>query len=202
MSAVDVSPLFVLDAKSLWASLRLSNVDSIKDDAGVIMRDGVLWARVEFYRRLGKARVDTILTTTEISAPTTQAELDRTSAGLLEALLVRWKLMQDLPIVFKDASAADLHQYHQEALTRDLDRPSDVEAILSRLNTQIEEGFAYLDSDADTNPGLTTRVFQPVAGTLLPDPGGSVFWQRQNVWLRTAQNSAGGTYKVFTTEEI
>jgi hypothetical protein len=98
-------------------------------------------------------------------------------------LLLRWRLYQDMPVLFRDKSAGSLHQWNVEAPVRE-GGVSELQEVLDRLAAEIEDGFALLDADDDTVPGDRATLFGPPDDRLLPEPGGSVFDRPQNQWLR------------------
>jgi len=189
----NLAPLFVSTAKELWAQMRLSNVDGVSGgDAANIMRQAAMWARLELYSRLGETRVDQLVAIPEVAAPSTADQLHRSLATQLEIWLVKRRLLQDLPVVFKDKGGEALEQWNKEALIRDLDDPDELQQILDRLQSDIEDAYAILDLDDDTNTGMQSLSIGPADGTICPEPRGSVFRIPQNVWLRPQYNASTG----------
>lgn len=177
----NVKPLFVITLDALWAGVRLSGADdSVQDDTAAIMRAAVVDARLFIYERLGSTRVTQILTTTEVSTPTTDAELDRSRASLLEIKVVRRRLMRDLPILFRDAGQGTNDEWNQDPLTRP--GMDDLKAAIDALTADIENDIAILDADDETSPGLLAASFGPPTDKVLPVPGGSVLRHPPNVW--------------------
>jgi len=179
----NAKPLFVESRKALFAALRLSDADTGGEDRQAIMDRAMLWARTEFYRRLGKQRVDEILATAEVAAPSTDEELDRTRAAQLEIWLVKYRLYQDLPVLFRDQSGESLLQHNVEAMVRE-PGPDMLGKALALLWQQIEDAFAELDDDEDTNAGsMQAMSIGPKSGDAVVEPGRSVFRHPQNPWL-------------------
>lgn len=174
---------------ALMGALRLSGVQSYGDDAGVIIRQAVMFARTVFYKRLGEIRVNQILAITSVAAPASPDQIIRAQADQIEIWLVRWRLMQDLPWLWRDKSAGSVEQYNNEAPVREVDG-SDLQSMLDRLMQQIEDGFASIDGDDTTEGGVAKgALFGPThAG---PKPQGSVFRRPFNVFGRHPPRAGG-----------
>lgn len=177
----NVKPLFVTTLDALWAGVRLSGADdSVQDDTSALMRAAVVDARLFLYDQLTATRVAQILLTAEVSEPTTQAQLDRSRASLLEIKVVRRRLMRDLPILFRDAGDQTNDEWNQDPLTRP--GVSALQAAIDALTADIDNDIAILDADDETQPGLLAASFGPDPDKVLPVPGGSVLRHPPNVW--------------------
>lgn len=198
MGALDqVIPVFVADADELWGRLRLSGTDAHTGDAGTIMAQGAMWARSQLYDRLGATLIATIKLTPEVADATTDAQIRRTRCSILETMLVRLRLSQDLPVLFRDKSAGSLEVWNTEAPVREIGSGSEMNAYLERLRSDIEDLFDLIDDDDETNPGINTAIIGPEDDAPLPVPGGSVIpggapqpWLSQD-WKNAHQRPPG-----------
>jgi hypothetical protein len=145
-----ISPLFVADADSLRASLRLTALNSAGTDAAVMVDDAIREVRTGFLRRLGVARVGVLVAIDydpTAGAPANEDEILREVANLTEILWVRKLLLTRLPTTFRDASGQARLDWNADALTRET-AESDRQAELERLTATIEDNLELLAGDS------------------------------------------------------
>jgi hypothetical protein len=190
VAPVTIVPLFSASMKDLLSALQLSGVDTISEDAWTITRQGISWARTWIYDKLGAARVDAILTTAEVANPSTEEELDRARAVQLEIWLCKWRLLQDFSVLFRTKESEALQAWNDLGLVREAGADG-LQQVLDRLMEQILDLLALLDEDDETEPGVKGELFGPPSDRRIPEPGGSVKYKPQNVWLRPPKNNPG-----------
>lgn len=196
---VDVAPLFVGTFKGLLECLRLQGVDSDQSAAAAPVRQAVQWARTEIYRRLGLTRTNQLVAISPVSNATTQDQLDRQRAEQLEIHMVKWKLLQELPVLFMHRGTGTASEvWNEEALTREVN-PDELAPVLERLNQLIEDDVSLLDADEDTGPGGRSTLFAPTGECL--EPGSTVYARPYNPWLRPGTSKAGRFGRGLKTEE-
>lgn len=187
---VNIASLFNGTVDELMTAMRLGGVQSYGDDAAVIIRQAVMWARTVFYKRLGETRVNQLLAIPSVAAPTSPDQIMRAQADQLEIWLCRWRLMQDLPVLFRDKSAGSLEQWNDEAPVREVDN-SALQEALDRLMAQIEDAFADIDADDSTSPGINAALFEPTHHVRKPQ--GSVFARPFNVFGKHPPRAGWGS---------
>jgi hypothetical protein len=149
--------LFVADDATIRARLRLSAVPDSSTDALAIIAEGISWARLAFYRRLGRVAVADLLAIAEVAAPSSDDEVMRSLASATEVRLVRVFLLRELPNAFMDASGDLNRRWQEEAPFRERPR-SDREREIARLNEEIEQAMQELERDGDEAPGDVRSV--------------------------------------------
>lgn len=122
------NPLFVPDFDTLRRELRLSGV-KVTEDADDIIRRATLEVRMRIAERVPASIITTILATTYKPTPdvSSEAEMKRALAYLLEVKWVRLVLMRTLPSMFMDNSGGITEAWNEEGafrkrLTEDLER--------------------------------------------------------------------------------
>ena len=138
-----VTPLFVSDLDLLKSRLRLSGAQ--EGDATKVIEQAVLDARVEFYERLGAARVDAIVAFTPSDTPSTDDELTRTLAESTEVLMVRVETMRVLPQMFLDSAGSARKAWNEEGITRDAGR-FDTRRYIKEMTSRIRQNMERLGS--------------------------------------------------------
>lgn len=159
---MSTAPLFVATIADLRGKLRLAGAES--GSAEALIDEAVLTVRMEFFRRLTKARVDVILAMAFSETPSSTAEQMRAVANLTEVLMVRRELMDTLPVLFQDASGAAGDDWNRDAPFRNT-AASDLRRQKEALTTKIEKNLVYLAGDAE-------EAAEPSAvqgGTIEPD---------------------------------
>lgn len=174
--------LFCQSNDWIKARLRLSAVPDSSTDTLAIIDEGIAAARLEFYRRLTKTRVDRILSTAEVASPESDAEILRTMGTLTEIKLVRVFLLRELPNAFMDASGDLNKRWNEEAPFRERPR-SDREREIARLKDEIEDNMQMLARDEGESVGdeRTIRVFDGTPEEEPPLPGDSLFSCRRRL---------------------
>lgn len=167
-----VAPLFVVDMTTLKTVLRLEGARA----AGALAEidQSVTEARVTFYRRLGKARIDQIKATATVDAPDTNEQILRTLANTVEVAMVRQRLMRLLPMLFMDGSGNRMQLWNEETGFDPASRQG-IEKELARLETEIQEGLAVLagEQDLDDESTVSADTIGPTETTDLP---GASIW--------------------------
>ena len=130
--------LFAANDAAIKSRLRLTSVPDSSEDTLAIIAEAIMWARLEFYRRLGKTTVDRLVAITEVAEPTTNDEVKRSVATQAEVNLVRVRLLRELPNAFMDASGDLNRRWNEEAPFRE--RPkSDRERIYRHLAAHLKD---------------------------------------------------------------
>lgn len=170
-------PLFASSTDLVKSRLRLTAVPDTSVDTLAIIDEAISWARLEFYRRLGRAQVADLVAITEVAEPTTDDEIRRTLATHTEIMLVRARLLRELPSIFMDASGDAHKTWNTEALFRERPRSS-LDKEIDRLNVEIEQAMQILEDDGDESPGDERTIFgfdgTPDDAHLNPLPGDSI----------------------------
>ena len=159
---MSTNPLFVADLPTLRGKLRLAGAES--GSAEALIDEAVLTVRMEFFRRLTKARVDLILAMAFSETPSSTAEQMRAVANITEVFMVRRELMETLPVMFQDASGSAGDDWNRDAPFRNT-AASDLRRQKDALTTRIEQNLVYLAGDAE-------EAAEPSAvqgGTIEPD---------------------------------
>ncbi len=150
--------LFAASDSDVKARLRLTSVPSSATDTAAIIAEAILGARLEFFRRLGQARVNRLLAFAVVAAPSSDEEVLRALATQTEVRLVRVQLLRELPNAFMDASGDLNKRWNEEAPFRERPR-SDREREIARLNEEIEQAMQMLARDEGEAPGDERTVF-------------------------------------------
>jgi len=166
-------PLFVATLADLLERLRLAGVPTAASSTNAIIDEGVLRARLQFYRRLGEWRVNYLLAIPFNLNPTTEDGVLRALANSVEVDLVRCELMQRLPMAFMDSSGDVNKRWNEEAPFRErgpLDPSSQIKAIKNRL----EEDFQMLAGEEGLATEVHLKSFTIEPATAPPRPGDSL----------------------------
>jgi len=150
-------PLFVADEATLKTKLRLSAVPATALDTEAIFDEAILRARLRLYAFLGIARVNVLLATPFTEQPTTDPELMRARANVVEVKIVKCLLMEMLPHTFMDASGDVDHRWNEEAPTRE-NSQGELEAALLRCENDILADLIVLKDD-DADGGCDMQVY-------------------------------------------
>lgn len=134
-----VAPLFNVDMATLRSKLRLTGAASA--DALALIDEAVLQVRQEIYRSLGAALIASLVATSLVDTPATDAEYRRVVAAGLEVKWVRLKCWDTMPVLFMDASGASLEAWNQESAFRQ-GRIS--QADRQRLDDEVQRDLAFL----------------------------------------------------------
>lgn len=150
--------LFAASDDAIKARLRLSSVPVSSTDTLAIIAEAISWTRLEFYRRLGRDQVNDLSALTEVASPSTNDEVRRALATLIEVKLVRLYLLRELPNAFMDASGDLNKRWNEEAPFRERPR-SDREREITRLIDEIEQSMQLLAEDGEESPGDERTIF-------------------------------------------
>lgn len=152
------NPLFVADLPTLKSLLRMTEVPSDSTDALAILDEGILQARLQFYRRLGTTRVGQLLAITYDANPTTEDEVLRALANTVEVKLVLCHLLRRLPNTWMDASG-DIHKrWNEEAPVRELS-PTQILDRLAACQNEIEEDMQILAGEEQVGDEELIQTF-------------------------------------------
>lgn len=167
-------PYFNADLDTLKAKLRLECLPD-RSSANPILDDGVLWARLQIFRRLGLARSTALKALTYNENPTTDDEVLRALANQVECKLVKVYLIRHLPVRFADSNGDALAEWNSEALFRELG-PGSIEDMVMRIETQCEEDFQLLEGEESLGTETTLRTFDGSRedGCPAPTPGAAI----------------------------
>lgn len=127
---------------ALRAALRLSGIRA-GSDAEVQFDNAVMAARLQFWRRLGKYRVDSLVAMTETTEPSTENEHLRALATITEQKVVRAELLQTMITAFKDGGGEFVQSWQHEAAFRN-SNPFVAKQERDRLLAEIEESMQIL----------------------------------------------------------
>jgi len=174
------NPMFVADLDTLKSKLRLTGLaaDSAAEE---ILDEAILDARASFYRRLDRTVVTALLAIPFNENPTSEADVKRAIANLVEVKLVKIQLMRNLPVLFQDSSGTAQRVWNEEAPFREAGLSS-LESEIKRLEAEIEESFQILDGEEEQGAEQNWRIYDGVRETAAPRPGDSV---RRNPNVRT-----------------
>lgn len=167
------NPLFVADLPTLKSLLRMTEVPSDSTDALAILDEGILRARLQFYRRLGTTRVGQLLAITFEENPTTEDEVLRALANTVEVKLVLCHLLERLPNTWMDASG-DIHKrWNEEAPVRERS-PAEIIDQLSSCRDQIEEDMQILAGEEQVGDEELIQTFDGTPDCPAPRVGRSL----------------------------
>lgn len=173
------NPLFVQDTPTLKAALRLTGVPSSSTDTLAIIDESVMKARLSFYRRLGVTRVGQLAGITYNANPTTEDEVLRALANVVETKLVYVELLRKLPNQFMDASGTANRVWNEEAPFRERGATS-AEKEVQRLLDEIEEDMQMLEGSEDLADETSIKTFDGTPLCRPPRPGDSIRGIRRN----------------------
>lgn len=190
----NTAPMFMPEPE-LLSALRLDGLDELQAKTGptTIVRNAIRNARVVFVDRLGLSAVAALQAIPRSDDPATAEEISRWRAELLEVLVVKRRLVQDLPILFMDGARHESTIWNEEGLTRHADPLSD---LLKKLDEEIDDGFGALDTDPDTVGGSVQAASFGSEADPVPEPGFTLEHQPYNPWLRPNRGAAfrGGVF--------
>lgn len=166
-----LTPLFVDTFDNLVAALRLTGHS---DSAVALIDDGVRHARLRFWRRLGKARVDVLVAFTADDTPEDTNEFLRLQARVTEVKIVRRFLYETMPVLFLDASGQRDEVWNTESAFRQ-GKPS--AAVLKGMDDEIDQDMEILAGEREpTEEVETMQVADLEPDNAPPRPGDSLFF--------------------------
>lgn len=167
------NPLFVADLDTLKAKVRLAELPSASA-ANAILDEVILVSRLDFYRRLGKERVDYLLAITFNENPTTEDEVLRALANAVEVKLVRCHLLRRLPTTFMDASGEVNKVWNEEAPVRELG-VLEAEREIERCESEIEADMQLLEGDSTIGDDCShVQAYDGTPNFCPPRPGDTI----------------------------
>jgi len=164
-----VLPLFITTIADLQSRLRLTG--TAQADSLRMMTETIEQVRVYLYDALGSARVAVILATAHSDAPTTNAELLRSKAELVESMWVRMILMRRMPMLFMDTSAQTQQVWNEDGLTRNMGAAG-IEKELARLQNDISNLLDDLQGAVPSTSSIHVSTVGPLV--IPPRPGASI----------------------------
>lgn len=150
------TPLFIADAATLKAKLRLSGV-AASSDADDIINEAILTVRAGFYRELGGPLVATLVALSFTEMPTTNDEILRAVANTTEVKWVRAELFRTMPLSFLDSNADQNQVFQDEAMFRDSSQ-NQLDQERARLESDIQQNLDLLRGSEDIATEATLRV--------------------------------------------
>jgi len=160
-----VAPLFVASMAALKASLQLTNATQA-DTLAVIDRV-VSEVRVGFYDKLGSSLVSRIVGYSVTENPTSTNEILRLKASNIETCWVKMRLLEELPVLFMDASNSVSQEWNEEGLTRNA-ASREIRKLIDSLRTKVNRGLGDL-----AGGGANISVIGPEDTP--PRPGETIF---------------------------
>lgn len=166
------NPLFVADLNALKGKLRLAQLPT-SSAANDILDEVILVARTDFYRRLGPTRVGQLLAISFNENPTTEDEVLRALANVVEVKLVRCHLLRRLPTAFMDASGQVNKTWNEEAPVRELGVLQAQEEI-ERCQQEIERDMELLEGEQTIGDECRVKSFDGTPNFQRPQLGATV----------------------------
>lgn len=164
-----VEPLFHADMDSLKSDLRLTGA-ALADTLSIIDRV-VQEVRYGFYDKLGQTRVAEILGFAIEENPTTTDPLTRLLAVNCETQWVKWRLFEELPVLFMDSSGETEQIWNLEGLTREASS-RDLRSVAAILENRVRD---MLDDLAGTGDSGESEVTLLEPSETPPRPGDTIF---------------------------
>jgi len=162
------SPLFQT-VDELKERVRLAELPS-SSPANEILDQVILESSLEFYRRLGKSRVDELVSYGSPDNPATENQILGAVARGLEVKINLCKLLRRLRTVFMDNSGGVDEMWNEEAPVREL-TAGDVEGEILRCEAEIERDWKMIDESTDLGDEPTVQTWDGSPDTTPPCPG-------------------------------
>ncbi len=141
------NPLFIADIATMQKELRLSGVPAVGDDANNIIATALLEVRTGFYRRLGVTRVGQLVAfTANYTNPTTNDEILRALAAVVEVKWTYCVLMDRLPVMWMDDSGSAWQKFNEQGTFRKTTL-REREAQCERNHQEIEQAMLLLSGE-------------------------------------------------------
>lgn len=153
-----VQPLFVSSIDVLKAKLRLTG--STAGDTQTILETQIELVRSLIYDELGPARVTQISQIAYVANGTTEEQLLRTKANLLETIWVRMLCLRVMPQAFIDGSGITQQRWNQDGILRD-SPPDGLRNEISRLETEIARLLAGLADETEDQSSVRAESIGP-----------------------------------------
>lgn len=150
-----VEALFHVTIEELKTAVRLGSANQ----AGTVatFERAVQEVRLEFYQRLGSARIDQLRSFAVEDNPTDSNGLARLKAITAETIWVKLKLIYELPMLFMDSSGQVEEVWNEESLTRDAGSLN-LSQLESKLKERLFEILEDLEGNADQGSAQVTLI--------------------------------------------
>lgn len=155
------TPLFVTDRATLLADLRLGNIPT-SNSATAVIDSAMRKARVGLHLKLGPVLVAALSAVAYVEDPTTDADIRRSTASLLEIALVRLELVGDLGVAFADGSGDLDESWDASAPFFKARKDKPIDKLKTEIRNEIETYVDYLKSS--TTPGEAETIRATVFG--------------------------------------
>lgn len=165
-------PLFVADLDTLKSKLRLTELPDSSSAVG-ILDEVILVSRLKFYRRLLNDRVATLVALPFNANPTTEDEILRALANVVEVKLVRCELLRRLPTTFMDSSGDVNERWNEEAPVRE-QGVFEAEQEILRCEEEIEADMRILEGDQSLGSECRIQSFDGSPVCPRPDLGATI----------------------------
>jgi hypothetical protein len=168
---VATTPLFNASTAILVKRLRLTGVAAGRAAEALIL-EGMLRARLAFYRRLGAARVAALVAVAYEENPDSADEVIRALANTVEVKLVHVHLLDTMPTMFMDGSGKSQEIWNEEAPFRQGQTP---ESTKVRLREEIEADMAVLALETELGDEGNWQITNNEPEEDPPFPGDTAF---------------------------
>lgn len=161
------SPLFIEDFPTLLGLLKLSQIEE-EGSTQQIVEEAVRDVTVEFYRRLGHARIIVIQGIAIKDPPTDDNEYLALLARVTERKYIKCKLLIELPVLFANPGT-EFSEYNEEAPYLEASGDQLKEQIAA-IKAEIEENMELLAGEevATTEGSITATSIEPAIAPPLP----------------------------------
>lgn len=166
------APLFLPSRDALLARLRLTGAS--QPDSVAAIDSALRRVRLEFYGRLGSARVVEIVAYAVEDPATTDNGILRALAEETEGIWVRALLLRNLPVLFMDTAGQAEQVWNEEALTRNMG-VADVRSEIEKLMEEVEANLARLLGGGEDASALNVSTIGPSETPPLPGDTIGVF---------------------------
>jgi hypothetical protein len=136
-----VDPLFFDTRAEILTHVRMSDMCADASAQTLIDR-ALLKIRTELYSKLGSTKIATLQAEAYTEAPTTDSEMDRARAQLIECEWLQAELLCILPILFAEGGKTGIDIYQDEnpfRLTEDESRDKLREKLLESVSEMLED---------------------------------------------------------------
>ena len=151
-----IDPLFVPDLETIMSQLRLSGLRECSDPQA-LLGVGLLHVRSELFKCLGADRITDIQAIVRSENPTTDDELLRARAELLEREMLWCYLVQTQPVLLQDGAGSIPQMWNQEGTFRGTS-VRERERLLSECQLRVRNlvacilGADYTDNSSFVSP--------------------------------------------------
>lgn len=170
-----VEPVFSGSYDILVEKLRLKDVS---DTLKAVIENAIQDVRVRIYDAIGASRTAELLGTSLVDNPTTDSELLRLKAAIMEEKWVRAVLLSTLPTYYLGSNISERDAFNQDGLTRDKTQEQiagEISGLMNQVQDYIDDLVAAKDSDAGT---ARVSVLEP---TIAPVPISTSIFLPENI---------------------